>query len=66
MKQLHDRGCFNPIHKSKIIAMEKKKMLESLIFFIEKKDGTIKARHCANGSTQCYKLKHGETMHFIQ
>ena len=27
-------------------------MLESLIFLVEKKDGRIKARHCANGSKQ--------------
>ena len=27
-------------------------MMESLIFLAEKKSGEIKARHCANGSTQ--------------
>eukprot|EP00957_Ditylum_brightwellii_P007025 531497-Ditylum_brightwellii.AAC.1 len=26
--------------------------MESLIFLIEKRDGTVKARACANGSTQ--------------
>ena len=31
---------------------EKAKALESLIFLVEKKDGRIKARHCANGSKQ--------------
>ena len=31
---------------------EKEKALESLIFLVEKKDGKIKARHCANGSKQ--------------
>jgi hypothetical protein len=31
---------------------ERKRALESLIFLVEKKDGTVKARHCANGSTE--------------
>ena len=52
MRQLHDRGCFVPIHKSKMTKLEKKRTLEPLIFITEKKYGTIKARHCANGSTQ--------------
>ena len=52
MKQLHDRGCFQPISKAELTRLEKDRALESLIFLVEKKDGTIKARHCANGSTQ--------------
>ena len=35
-----------------VSASERKKALESLIFLVEKKDGRIKARHCANGSKQ--------------
>ena len=31
---------------------EKNKALESLIFLVEKKDGRVKARHCANGNKQ--------------
>ena len=31
---------------------ERKKAMESLIFLVEKRDGIIKARTCANGSTQ--------------
>ena len=27
--------------------------MESLLFLVEKHDGSIKARHCANGSVQC-------------
>eukprot|EP00957_Ditylum_brightwellii_P152867 11635647-Ditylum_brightwellii.AAC.1 len=27
--------------------------MESLIFLVEKCDGTVKVRACANGSTQC-------------
>ena len=52
MKQLHDRECFQPIHKSDLNSTERKRALESLIFMVEKRDGTIKSRHCANGSTQ--------------
>jgi hypothetical protein len=52
MRQLHDRRCFQPVHKNSLTAIERKRALESLIFLVEKKDGTIKARHCANGSTQ--------------
>jgi hypothetical protein len=52
MKQLNDRVCFVPISKSELNKMEKKRALESLIFLTEKRDGSMKARHCANGSTQ--------------
>ena len=33
-------------------AIERKRAMESLIFLVEKRDGTVKARTCANGSTQ--------------
>mgnify|MGYP001790741643 FL=1 len=52
MKQLHDRSCWQPIDVSTMTPTEKAKALESLIFLVEKKDGRIKARHCANGSKQ--------------
>ena len=52
MKQLHDRECWKPIKVSSMSASEKRKALVSLIFLVEKKDGRIKARHCANGSKQ--------------
>ena len=52
MKQLYDRECFKPIKKQSLNSTEKKRALESLIFVTKKRDGTIKARHCANGSTQ--------------
>ena len=52
MQQLHDRSCWQPIHVSTMTQAEKAKALESLIFLVEKKDGRIKARHCANGSKQ--------------
>ena len=52
LSQLHNRNDFKPIHESQLIEIEKKKAINSLIFLTEKKDGTIKARACANGSTQ--------------
>jgi hypothetical protein len=52
MKQLHDRECFEPIHKHQLSQSERHRALESLLFLVEKRDGTIKSRHCANGSTQ--------------
>ena len=52
MGQLHDRCCFRPIHKRTLNELEKQRALESLIFMVEKQDGTVKSRHCANGSTQ--------------
>jgi Reverse transcriptase (RNA-dependent DNA polymerase) len=41
-----------PVHINKMTQMERTRALESLIFLTEKKDGTIKGRKCANGSTQ--------------
>ena len=52
MKQLHDRVCFRPIDPNTMTDIERKRALESLIFLVEKKSGEIKARTCANGSTQ--------------
>ena len=52
MKQLHDRSCFHPVHKHELTMLERQRALESLLFLVEKRDGTIKSQHCANGSTQ--------------
>ena len=52
MAQPHDRECWQPIKVSTMTPTEKAKALESLIFLVEKKSGTIKARHCMNGSKQ--------------
>ena len=60
MKQMHDRNCFQPIKKETLNSTERKRALESLIFLTEKRDGTIKARHCANGSTQRDFMNHEE------
>lgn len=52
MSQLHNREVFAPIHVHELTEEEKKKALESLMFLTEKRDKSIKARTCANGSTQ--------------
>jgi len=41
-----------PIDPKTMSTTEKKRVLESLIFLTEKKDGLIKGRHCANGNPQ--------------
>jgi hypothetical protein len=52
MKQLHDREVFYPVDISKLTQHERRRAMESLIFLVEKRDGRIKARACANGSVQ--------------
>ena len=52
MRQLHERGCIEPIDPFMLTEEEKKKAMESFIFMVEKKDGTIKSRTVANGSQQ--------------
>ena len=52
MKQLHDRVVFEPIHVESLTVQERRRDMESLTFLVEKRGGKIKARICANGSTQ--------------
>lgn len=52
MKQLHDRIVFKPVKVEELTTVERRRAMESLIFITEKKDSRIKARTCANGSTQ--------------
>eukprot|EP00978_Attheya_sp_CCMP212_P028784 scaffold100331_cov51-Attheya_sp.AAC.6 len=52
MKQLHDRVVFEPIRLNDMNPVERKRAMESLIFLVEKREGTVKARTCANGSRQ--------------
>ncbi len=52
MKQLHDRTVFVPVNVQSLTPQEKRRAMESLIFLVEKRDGRVKARTCANGSTQ--------------
>ncbi len=52
MTQLHDRGSFRPLDVKKLSPLERKKAMEALIFMIEKRDGKVKSRTCANGKKQ--------------
>jgi len=52
LSQLNERMVFTPIHREDITKEEIRKSMESLMFLTEKRDGTIKARACANGSVQ--------------
>jgi hypothetical protein len=52
MKQLHNRTVFEGITIQDMTPLERKRAMESLIFLVEKCDGKLKARTCANGSTQ--------------
>jgi hypothetical protein len=52
MNQLDERVVYTPIDIEKMTFTEKKRAMESLIFLVEKRDLTVKARMCANGSTQ--------------
>jgi hypothetical protein len=52
MKQIHDRVVFEPTSIEEMTMLERKRAMESLIFLTEKRDETVKARVCANGSTQ--------------
>jgi hypothetical protein len=51
MKQLHNHVVFIPLLVEELTQIEKRRAMESLIFLTEK-DGRIKARMCANRSTQ--------------
>lgn len=52
MKQLHDRIAFRPVNVNDLTPQERQRALESIIFLVEKRDGKVKGRTCANGSTQ--------------
>jgi len=52
LQQLNKRMVFTPIHRKDITKEEMEKSMESLMFVTEKRDGTVKARACANGSAQ--------------
>eukprot|EP00978_Attheya_sp_CCMP212_P020734 scaffold59681_cov29-Attheya_sp.AAC.1 len=52
MKQLHNRVILEPIRLTDMNPKERKRAMESLIFLVEKLDGTVKTSTCGNGSTQ--------------
>ena len=43
MKQLHDRSCFQSVHKCLLNKSERQRAMESLLFLTEKRDKTIKS-----------------------
>ena len=51
-RKRNNRKVFTPILPHEITFTEKKRAKNSLIFLTEKRDGTIKAQACANGSMQ--------------
>ena len=51
--QIHMREGFKPVDWTKLSQQEKSRVIKLLIFMVEKRDGTIKSRLCANGSKQC-------------
>ena len=52
MQQLLDQECWKPIQRDTITPAEQKCVMRSLLFLVEKRDGTKKAMHCADGSIQ--------------
>jgi hypothetical protein len=52
MKQLNDRNCFRPINIEEYGPEAKRKVMESILFLTEKRDGTIKARNVTDGRKQ--------------
>jgi hypothetical protein len=61
MKQLHERAVFKPLDISTLSFDEKRTTMRSLIFLTEKRDGSIKARTCADGSKQRFSMESEET-----
>ena len=61
MKQLDDRNVYYPIKVDELTPKERKRAMESLLFVVEKRDGRVKARFCANGSTQREYMDRDET-----
>jgi len=52
LKQLHDKRAITPVQHSDMTTEEKRKVLRYLMFLKENRDGTIKARGCADGGPQ--------------
>jgi len=52
LSQLHQRDALLPKKKEDMTYEERKKALRYLMFLKEKRDGTIKARGCADGRSQ--------------
>ena len=46
------RESFEPVDWTKLNQQERSRVIELLIFIVEKRDGTIKSQLCANSSKQ--------------
>jgi hypothetical protein len=51
-KQLHWRNSFKPFHHRELTAEQHKQILESHMFVVKKKDGTVKAREVVGRNKQ--------------
>ena len=52
LTQFHTLNCFCPRDLSTLLREDRRNAITSLMFLTEKRTGGIKARACANGSTQ--------------
>ena len=52
LQQHHDLRTFIPVHRWDMTKEQRAEALSSLIFLMEKRDGTVKTRSCADGSKQ--------------
>ena len=51
-QQMHDRQAWEPVDINNYPYHVRRQVMNSLMFLVQKRDGRIKARHCANGSIQ--------------
>jgi len=61
--QFHDLSVFIPMDASELTREQREAALASLMFLKEKKDGTVKARACADGRKQLEKLPRRTQLH---
>jgi hypothetical protein len=52
LKQLHDKGVFEAIDQNALTEAQLKRILRTLLFMKEKRDGRLKSRLCVDGSKQ--------------
>ena len=52
MQQFDDREVYYPVNVNDLTEQERRRAMESLLFLVEKRDGKVKARFVANGSSQ--------------
>jgi hypothetical protein len=57
VQQLHERVVFKAADMDELTQEEKRRAIESFIFLLEENNGIIKARSCANDSTQQKNIK---------